>query len=179
MISRRQVLPAKEQAERSARICERTFALAAAHRVVALYASIRGEVDLRALDTSLREKNVRVCYPRVEGPGLTFHETAYGELVPAGRFNIPEPPATAALVMPEQLEALVIPGLAFDENGHRLGWGAGFYDALLRRAPRARRIGVCYEFQLVDEVPHGSNDEPVHVVVTDVATTFVQKERTP
>ena len=93
MSSRRQALPAGEQAERSGRICERTFTLATAHRVVALYASIRGEVDLRALDTRLRENNVRVCYPRVEGPGLTFHETTDGELVPAGRFNIPEPPA--------------------------------------------------------------------------------------
>ena len=179
MSSRRQALPTNEQMMRSARICVRTIPLVGDHRVVALYAAIRGEVHLGGLDAALRGMNVRVCYPRVEGPGLTFHETAYSELVPAGRFNIPEPPATAALVMPEQLEALVIPGLAFDKNGHRLGWGAGFYDALLRRAPRARRIGVCYEFQLVDEVPHGANDEPVHVVVTDVATTFAQKERTP
>jgi 5-formyltetrahydrofolate cyclo-ligase len=178
MISLRQALPAGEQAARSALVCKRALPLAAEHRVVALYAAIRGEVDLCALDASLRAANVRVCYPRVEGPGLTFHEATPGELVPTGRFKIPEPPAAAPLVMPEQLDALVIPGLAFDRTGHRLGWGAGFYDALLRRAPRARRMGVCYDFQLVAKVPHGPTDERVHVVATDVATTFV-KEDTP
>ena len=178
MISRRGALPLNEQKSRSALVCERALAQLGGRGVVALYAAIRGEVQLGELDAALRRASVRICYPRVDGPRLTFHEAAPAELAPAGRFKIPEPLADAPLVLPEQLDALVIPGVAYDRRGYRLGWGAGFYDALLRRAHRARRVGVCYDFQLVDECPHGPADEPVHVVITDGATTIV-KEETP
>jgi 5-formyltetrahydrofolate cyclo-ligase len=175
MIAQRQALPANEQMMRSARICVRSLALVGGYKTVALYAAIRGEVHLGGLDAALRGMNVRVCYPRVEGPGLSFHEGRFDALVPTGKFKIPEPLPDAPIVMPEQLDALVIPGLAFDPQGHRIGWGAGFYDALLRRAPHARRIGVCYHFQLVESVPHGPADEHVHVVVTEKSTTTIKE----
>ena len=178
MIARRQALANDVRRDASDAISARVFELLSGTPRVALYASIRNEVDLRRLDEDLRRSGSAIAYPRVDGPGLTFHQITLDALVPSGKFKIPEPAPDAPIVMPEELDALVIPGLAFDPQGHRIGWGAGFYDALLRRAPQARRIGVCYHFQLVESVPHGPTDEHVHVVVTERSTTTIKESTT-
>ena len=178
MMAQRQTLANDARRDMSDAICARVLELLFGTPRVALYAAIRNEVDVGGLDAALRRAGSAIAYPRVDGPGLTFHEVALDALVPSGKFKIPEPRPDAPIVMPEQLDALVIPGLAFDRSGHRIGYGAGFYDALLKRAPQARRIGVCYDFQLVESVPHGPTDEQVHVVVTNLSTTLI-KETTP
>jgi len=182
MRERRAALEASEVRARSEAIGRRVLALAAADaRMVGLYAAIRNEVDLAWLHDALRERAVVVAYPRVEPPRqLWFHRVDHlADLVPAGRYRIPEPPATAPVVEPAALDLIVVPGLAFDARGHRVGWGAGYYDALLRQSPRAQRIGVCFDFQLAACCPSDAGDEPVHVVVTEdrvVHTAPTQKE---
>ena len=66
--------------------------------------------------------------------------------------------------------AFVVPGLAFDRAGGRIGWGRGHYDATLAAAPNARRIGLAFECQLVAEVPHAPHDVRLHFVVTELDT---------
>jgi len=183
MSERRQALSAREVRRASEAICARALALIAQRdvRTVALYAAIRNEVALGSLDAALRARGVAIAYPRVaSATEIRFHLVAGpAELAPAGRYLIPEPPPTAPLAEPAALDVIMVPALAFDRRGYRLGWGAGYYDALLAQAPRALRIGVCYDFQLVERCPHGAGDQPVSVVATEDRSICVTEEDTP
>jgi 5-formyltetrahydrofolate cyclo-ligase len=65
------------------------------------------------------------------------------------------------------VDAILVPALCFDARGFRIGYGGGYYDRLLPSLPRARRIGVCYDHELLGELPVTRGDESVHAVVTD------------
>ncbi|MCU1278316.1 MAG: 5-formyltetrahydrofolate cyclo-ligase [bacterium] len=143
----------------------REFALA--HRV-ALYAPVRGEIDPSQLRDLLHERGAEVAYPRVVStvpPLLAFCRVAPGEPLTPGRLGIPEPRAAGAIADGD-LELIFVPGIAFARDGHRLGFGHGYYDRALAAAPRAVRIGLCHEFQLVDHLPPRPGDEPVDLIVT-------------
>jgi len=74
----------------------------------------------------------------------------------------------SGIASPEDIDVAVVPGLAFDRRGHRVGYGGGFYDRFLGRLrPDALTVGICFSVQLVDEVPHGRGDRPVDLVVTE------------
>jgi 5-formyltetrahydrofolate cyclo-ligase len=139
-------------------------------QIVALYASTGTEVDTARIDQLVRARGLRVVYPRVvDGERrLSFHEVAREDLVTA-HFGIREPKAEAPSIDLATIAAFVIPGLAFDRRGGRVGWGRGYYDATLAVSPQALRIGLAFEIQLVDEVPSDPHDENLHVVVTEAA----------
>jgi 5-formyltetrahydrofolate cyclo-ligase len=170
LLARRAALPEAEVRAASQAVCRHLAALPAFSRarLVTLYAATRGEIDPAALDPLCRANGARVAWPRVAAanpPALAFHLAAATELV-AGAFAVRAPPASAPVAQPEELEVVIVPGLAFDENGHRLGYGRGFYDAALRAAPRALRIAIGHSFQLVGELPREEHDEPVDAIVT-------------
>ena len=139
--------------------CRHAAPLLAQASVVAFYAATRGEIDA----TALAARVSRAVWPRVEGPrALAFRE---GPLEP-GQFDIPAPAASAPAASPDQIDLVLVPGLAFDRAGHRLGYGRGYYDSALAAVPRALRVGLCHAFQLVDLLPVGPGDEPVDYIVT-------------
>jgi len=171
ILSRRDALTADERAAASAEIARRAGELLTAARVIALYAPKGSEADTAALDALARTGGARVVYPRVvDGERtLAFHAVTAAELVP-GRFGLLEPardPATSVELA--AIDAFVVPGLAFDRSGGRVGWGLGHYDATLARVPGALRIGLAFECQLVDAVPLDPHDVRLHAVVTEVA----------
>jgi len=99
---------------------------------------------------------------------LGFYEIVdVGDLV-AGAFGVREPGAGARRIEVAALEVLLVPGLAFDETGMRLGRGGGFYDRLLALPDlRARLVGVCFEVQVLPELPVEAHDRAVDAVVTE------------
>lgn len=139
-------------------------------KVIALYADVRGELGTALLDADARDRGVLVVYPRVVAPGapLAFHACARVDLAP-GVLGIPTPHATAPALLPEQLDLVVVPGLAFDPVGHRLGWGRGYYDLTLPLAARAVKVGFAHELQVVPDVPRAEFDQRMDLVVTDAA----------
>jgi 5-formyltetrahydrofolate cyclo-ligase len=139
----------------------------AAARRVALYAPIRGELDTAPIQAALAALGVACAYPRTPSDGtLTFVDATPADLV-AGRHGIPEPPAARAPIALDEVDVFVVPGLAFDGRGARLGWGRGHYDRTLAGAPAALRIGLAYAFQIVPAVPADADDEHMDVVVTE------------
>ena len=171
VLSRRDKLPAEERREASvaiARAVDGLFASLPAGSIVASYAPKGTEVATDALDAFARARGLRVVYPRtVDGDRrLVFHEVTIDDLSPS-RFGLLEPSAGAPRVDTTAIAVFVIPGLAFDRQGWRVGWGRGYYDATLAVAPSARRIGIAFECQLVDEVPRDVHDARLHHVVTE------------
>jgi 5-formyltetrahydrofolate cyclo-ligase len=138
--------------------------------VIGLYAALPDELPTRACFESLRRQGHHCVFPRVQDQGsLIFHLVDTWEELRPGRLGIPEPLASAPVRILGPRDLVLVPGVAFDERGHRLGRGAGCYDAAF--APGAANppllFGVAYEFQIVDSVPHGSRDRRVDAIVTE------------
>ncbi|WP_370323689.1 5-formyltetrahydrofolate cyclo-ligase [Euzebya sp.] len=133
---------------------------------VGLYAALPAEVDLDPLVAPLRAGGVVVAYPRVTGDrAMAFHAVDAPPAAP-GPWGVREPAAGARTV--ERLDLVVVPGLAYDRDGGRLGHGAGFYDRWLAEH-RPLAVGVCPEALLVDAVPVEAHDVRVDAVVTEHA----------
>jgi 5-formyltetrahydrofolate cyclo-ligase len=136
-------------------------------RVVACYMPLRFEIAPtrfmeHAFDTKI------VALPRVDERTnrLVLHQYARGDELEESAFMVREPRLDAPLVAPQDVDVILVPGLAFDGVGRRLGYGQGYYDRLLGDL-RAVRIGLAFDFQLLAEVPAFDHDLPVHTVVTD------------
>ena len=176
----RATTPADACAARSAKLVARLEALPAvvAAKAVALFWPIveKHEVDLRALDASLRARGVRVAYPSIDPATreMCFRVVAStGDLAERG-FGFAEPPAEAALCARGDLDVVVVPAIAISPDGHRIGYGAGFYDRTLPTvAPPAVLVGVAFDFQLLAEVPATEGDVAVDIVVTDTRVLTV------
>jgi 5-formyltetrahydrofolate cyclo-ligase len=88
--------------------------------------------------------------------------------VERGRYGIPEPkPEFRRPFPPEEIDLVVVPGLAFDERGYRIGYGAGHYDRFLARCPQALSVGLAYEMQIVECTFPATWDVPVHRIITE------------
>ena len=164
----RDAIPAADRARWSEQVCARVrrFLAEAGADTLMVYVSFRSEVQTAGLIAELRDSH-RLAAPRVAAAGTMHAMLLSGQPLVRSRLGIMEPPATAAGVEPESIDAVVVPGLAFDATGFRLGYGGGYYDRFLARCPRALRIGLAFEAQMVDSVrPHG-RDEPLHHIVTE------------
>jgi 5-formyltetrahydrofolate cyclo-ligase len=88
--------------------------------------------------------------------------------VEEGRFGIPEPkPEFRRPFPPEKIDLVVVPGLGFDERGHRIGYGGGYYDCFLARCPQALLVGLAYEMQILKRIFPSARDFPVHKIITE------------
>jgi 5-formyltetrahydrofolate cyclo-ligase len=172
----RQALPPAAVAARSARIVERVASLTPYEEAksIALFWPIdrRNEVDLRPLDVAARAAGKRVYYPfmdRTESGYSTGFRlvTDPSTLVDRGRgFREPDP----ALAHAERgdIDLVIVPALAVSSDGHRLGYGAGFYDAtLLDVRPPALAVVVAFDFGLLIELPVEEHDVACDGIVTD------------
>lgn len=142
-------------------------------REALLYWPIQGEVDLRPLVTELWQRDCRVLLPRCRPDAYGEMDIACAacedELVP-GPFSIMEPDAEKCPPVDTcHPDIALIPGVAYDRLGNRLGFGGGYYDRLLATdmLKDALLVGVAYEFQLVDHLPTQPWDKSVNVVCTE------------
>ena len=117
--------------------------------MVALFASLKDEpLTAPALERWSRSK--RIVLPRVEGDIMRFYDYDPASMNDSGSFGISEPEATA-LCRPEEIDFIIVPGVAFTAAGMRLGRGKGFYDKYLSQPGfRAFKAGVCYPHQVVE-----------------------------
>jgi 5-formyltetrahydrofolate cyclo-ligase len=175
--SLRTALPAERVRARSERIVERLLRhpFVVQSTGVALFWPMleRREVDLRAVDTALRERGTRLCYPFMEresdGSCITGFRwvTETAQLVERGQ-RFAEPPLDAPIAKRGEVDLVVVPALAVTAEGHRLGYGAGFYDATLPDlCPPAKTIIVAFDFQLLMELPLTEQDVRCDAVITD------------
>lgn len=161
-------LSSEQREELSARIfneAERLPAFARA-KVVALFASLKDE-PLTAPTLERWSRFKRIVLPRVEGDIMRFYDYDPASMNDSGSFGISEPEATA-LCRPEEIDFIIVPGVAFTAAGMRLGRGKGFYDKYLSQPGfRGVKAGICYAHQLVGELPVEPHDVFMDYVVTD------------
>jgi len=134
---------------------------------ISCYVSVKNEMDTLGLIARALGDGKRVGAPVAEAGGhLTHREVSSLDMLEPAGFGLLEPPASAPEIQPRAFDLVVVPGLAFDRGGYRVGYGAGYYDRFLAET-RATRVGLCYAFQMLDRVPSETHDQPVDFVVTD------------
>ncbi len=169
VLAERDRLSEAERAEKSAAIADRVLAMEeiAGARTVMAFWSFGSEVDTIPLLERLHAAGTRVALPRIEGRDITPVGYSIGDPVSETSFGAKEPVSDRVLA-PAELDLVVVPGVAFDREGGRVGYGAGFYDRLL---PRVREdtaaVGVAFALQVVERVPAGGVDRRVDAVVTE------------
>ena len=153
--------------QRSTPLTERIEALEAYRKanVVALYWSLAGEVCTHEL-VHRAAHSKKVVLPVVTGDVMHFAEVAPDlSNLSQGAFGVMEP-REGQVCPPEQIDFMLVPGMAFDANGRRLGHGKGYYDRYFELYKGAT-AGVCFDFQLVDEVPCEEFDKRVDMVISE------------
>ncbi len=180
MTAARLRLSSEDRAALSQAIARRVLALDLFERArtLGLYAPMGAEVDTAEIARVALACGKRVAYPRlVEGVrALGFAACAQEDLRP-GALRTREPPPHASAVPLRELDAVIVPGLAFDAGARRLGRGGGHYDATLAALPESTvKIGLAFELQIVPAVPCEEHDVALDVVVTEVAVRFRARE---
>ena len=156
-------------------ILERVLSLEAYRRakLVHTYVSSKeNEVDTRALICACLAHGKRVAVPVVmSGTKTLAHALIDGlDQLVVGPWGLAQPDPAAATWLPAaaRIDLVVVPGLAFDRRGHRIGWGGGYYDRFLAQI-QAVKIGLCYDELVLDCIPGEPHDVPVDLVVAETA----------
>lgn len=169
VLAARDALTAEERAARSEAITRRLLALPEmrnAHTALVFW-SFGSEVDTGTLIDRLLAGGARVALPRVAGSEVEPAGYVRGDPLRGTNFGAMEPEGGSQLD-PSDLDLVVVPGVAFDREGNRVGYGGGFYDRLLPRLrSTARSMGVAFAVQIVQTVPTGGSDRRVDVIVTE------------
>ena len=134
-----------------------------AEDVVAAYMAQDGEVDLQPIIDACWQRGIAVALPVISGRDLSFRAHRPETTLRRNRFRIPEP-ANAEPLSPTTVLA---PLVAFDDQGHRLGMGGGFYDRYFAAHPEARRFGIAHNCQHADALPSDAQDIPLTAVATE------------
>ncbi len=132
---------------------------------VAFYHSIKKELDLTLLWEFAWSQHIQVLLPKVVSSiEITFCDfNSYADLQ-QGNFNILEP---ITQEYKGNIDIIFVPGLAFDKQGIRLGYGAGFYDRFLQQNPSSLKIGVCYHEAILESIPKEDHDIAMDFVLSD------------
>ncbi len=136
---------------------------------VSAYWPMGDELDVRPAMHTLHQRGNRIALPVMLGPAkpLLFKQWQPGQALQPAAFGTSEPPADAPISVPE---ILIVPLLAFDRKGYRLGYGGGFYDrtlAELRAVSKITAVGAAYAGQEVADVPRDATDLPLDWIVTE------------
>lgn len=164
--SRIATLTPEQRSEASHRIFSEVESLPsfARVRVIALFAALPDEPQTKEFIERWRDRK-RIVLPRIEGSEMRFYDYT-PDSMQSGSFGIDEPQGATPCAT-EDIEMMIMPGVAFTSNGCRMGRGKGFYDRYLSQAGfRAMTIGVCFKEQMVEQIPTEMHDKRVDMVIS-------------
>ena len=166
---RRRAIPEDEIAKKSARICAYLLEVIDGCDPVMAYVSKPPEVDTHPFIRDLLREGRRVVVPIIEKETRTLRLSYLQDttLLVKSTFHVPEPIGNEIPAQASDIRTVIIPLLAFDRRGNRLGYGAGYYDRFLAQNPGIKKIGVAFSCQETDSVPGDENDVRIDIVVTE------------
>lgn len=172
LIEIRRNLSKKEVLEKSNKIKKRLFEMNEFKlaTTVLFYVSYDNEVYTHDMikESMKIGKNIIVPKSDKENRVLILSKLESWNDLETGAYGILEPKEEKIReVSIEEIDLIIVPGVGFDENGHRIGHGKGYYDDLLKNSTKASCIGLAFEFQIVDEIPTEKHDLPVDKIVTE------------
>ena len=167
ILEKRNSLPKEEILEKSRQIQKNLFNLDSYRKskTIMFFVSFNSEVHTHEMIKAVF-KDKTVVIPKVEHHEIEPSVIIDFDNLMAGQFGILEP-IEAMKIAYKNIDLVLVPGIVFDKEGHRIGYGFGYYDKFLRKVPKALKIGLCFDFQLVDKVPREEHDVPVDLIVTE------------
>ena len=177
-LARRDALPAAERQAAAEAIAARAFPIAVSTgSIVAGFSPMRSEINPVPLMRKLAGAGAQLALPVVQGRGkpLIMRAWHFGAPLKSGQWGIREPTADAAEVAPD---ILIVPLAAFDRQGHRIGYGAGYYDMTihaLRAKKKVIAVGIAYAAQEIEQVPATERDARLDLVLTERETIDFRK----
>jgi 5-formyltetrahydrofolate cyclo-ligase len=171
IVQKRRILSAEDRREQSAAILEQLEQMQCFReaKTILIYYPVQNEVDVLPL-VKRYKKEKTILFPVSHRHGMTVHPYAGNEHMHRGKFGIPEPTTPAYT---GQIDLVIVPAVAFDEKGRRLGRGGGYYDRFIKKQTHATLIGVGYDFQLIEQVPSSRHDQRVHRIILPSQTILV------
>ncbi len=168
-LDKRDALPPEERAAAAETIAARAFPLAVAGKIVSGFMPLKSELNPIPLMRKLADAGAQLVLPAIAGHGkpLIMRAYTFGDELARGQWGIREPKPEAAEVAPD---ILLVPLAAFDRAGHRIGYGAGYYDttiAALRAKKKVTGVGLAFAAQEISEVPSTPRDEALDLVLTE------------
>ena len=165
---KKRAMTAREIEARSQILAEKLFETAEYRRAGSLYAYLSFNQEVRTAPIVARAwaDGKRVAVPKVIDGELVFIWLENFDALGEGYFGISEPKENGP-VATDEAALMLMPGLAFDRRGRRLGYGGGYYDRYLQAHPHHPTIALCYDFQLVDALVAEAHDVPVDAVISD------------
>ena len=139
-------------------------------KVVGAYFAIGSEVLTELIIGRAKMLGKKIALPRVEEDKIAFYELPLTNTLVKGKFGIMEPPPYKPM---DKMDILVVPGIAFDKNGNRLGYGKGFYDRLLADKRTKFSIGLAYSFQLIEILPYDLYDKRLDAIASEDGIHYV------
>jgi 5-formyltetrahydrofolate cyclo-ligase len=171
LLAQRAGLAPAEMARHSIAIAAHVCALPAfcISQTVMVYMALPQEVQTMQIITQARQAQKRVAVPVVRGQDLVAVALSEDPAqLRRGRFGIPEPSETTSMIHPQEIGCIVVPGVAFDTRGGRLGFGKGYYDRFLGQLPATTyRCGLAFGIQVVPCVPQAPHDICMHGIITE------------
>ena len=183
ILALRDALPPRAHAQASHAIAERIAALPSLAAATTILATLpfRSEWDTHPLIGAWLARGITVAVPRVDRDARMLVLHAIGDLstqVVSGAMGLPEPRADLPVVAADAVDWVLVPGVAFDARGRRLGYGGGYYDRLLPAITvHAPRVAGAFDLQVVDDVPTATHDLCVDCIVTERRTLAVDAAR--
>ena len=175
VIKRRNSLSENEILEKSKKIQNNLFNLEQYKKlkIIMFFVSFNNEVNTHNMIRNAL-KNKTVIVPKVEHheiePSIIID---FDNLIP-GKFGILEPIETLKIAY-KNIDLILVPGIIFDTEGHRIGYGYGYYDRFLKKVPKAIKIGVVFDFQIIDKIPREMHDVAVDLIITEKRVINCQK----
>ncbi len=169
MLKRRDALPQEKIDASSLHIAQNLLSLSEvqAAQNIAAYMSFRNEVSTRELISKLVAAEKQIFIPYIADGKIAFTKFKSFDDFAVEKYNIPEP-KNKAPVKPDSIDLFIVPGIAFDSRGSRIGWGKGFYDKFLgENKISVPKVGVCYDFQVIENIPLEEHDVAVDIIVTE------------
>lgn len=156
-----------EVKEKSDRICQNIILSNLFQQVerIMAYAPLGNEVDIRPVMEEGWRQQKRIAFPKVFGDTMRYFEVSSFSQLEEGTFHVMEPVETNPVDWKNAL--VLVPGVAFDRQGNRMGYGKGYYDRFFEEKSGCVKAGVAYELQVVDQLPTKENDLPMEYLVTE------------
>lgn len=135
---------------------------------VLAYVPFRNEPDITAVLERAAIEGKEVGIPQMVGPGIMiFRRGDHPERWIVNRWGIREPDSYEEKIIPGGNTLLLVPGLAFDGQGYRVGYGGGYYDRFLEQYPEVQTVGIAFGFQIVTALPKDFHDRPVQYILSE------------
>lgn len=174
ILQKRNSLTKEEVASKSRRIQERLYSLKqfVTAKCVMAYASFRNEVNTSLIIDKCLKSGKKVFLPLVDKDSdnlIAYEIRDFLTDTAPGSFGIMEPVIKdRKRIRIDEIDICLIPGIAFDRSGNRIGWGRGYYDSFLRNLPaRAGKYGLAYDFQLIERIMSTDKDVPINGLITE------------